>query len=62
MSGAVPGAVGGAVTTMALPAADGLGAVLPMAVAAQRLAVALAESRGIEPGVPLRSEKVTREE
>ena len=60
-AGAAP-AVGGAVTTMTLPAADGLGAVLPMAVAAQQLAVALTEARGIAPGVPLRSEKVTREE
>jgi fructoselysine-6-P-deglycase FrlB-like protein len=29
---------------------------------AQRLAVALTEARGFTPGVPLRSEKVTREE
>ncbi len=51
-----------AVVSVALPASDELAAVLPMAVTAQRLAVALAEARGITPGVPLRSEKVTREE
>lgn len=59
-SAEVPGAV--AVTSVVLPEADELAAVLPLAVAAQRLAVALAEARGIEPGVPSRARKVTREE
>ncbi|MEJ2289094.1 MAG: SIS domain-containing protein [Deinococcales bacterium] len=53
---------GGGLVTVGLPGADEAGAVLPLAVVAQRLAVALAEARGIRPGVPLRSEKVTREE
>ncbi|MEJ2359703.1 MAG: hypothetical protein P8Y13_16720 [Deinococcales bacterium] len=52
----------GAMVSVGLPASDELAAMLPMAVVAQRLAVALAEARGITPGVPLRSEKVTREE
>jgi len=60
-AGGAPAAEGGAVS-VALPASDELEAVLPMAVVAQRLAVALAEARGVTPGVPLRSEKVTREE
>ncbi len=50
------------VLTIGLPKADEIAAVLPLAVVAQRLAVALAEKRGITPGVPLRSSKVTREE
>lgn len=50
------------VATVALPAADEAAAVLPLAVAAQRLGVLMAEARGIVPGVPLRSGKVTREE
>lgn len=60
-AGGAPATADG-VVSVALPASDGPAAVLPMAVAAQRLAVALAEARGIEPGVPLRSAKVTREE
>ncbi len=55
-----PGA--GPMVKVPLPPADEVAAVLPMAVAAQRLAVALAEARGVTPGVPLRSSKVTREE
>lgn len=54
--------VPGPVVSVALPVSDELGAVLPMAVVAQRLAVGLAEVHGITPGVPLRSPKVTREE
>jgi len=45
-----------------LAEADEIGALLPLAMAAQRLAVRLAQARGVTPGVPLRSEKVTREE
>lgn len=52
----------GETVTVALPAAGAAAAVLPLAVVAQRLAVMLAEARGIEPGVPLRSGKVTRVE
>jgi fructoselysine-6-P-deglycase FrlB-like protein len=52
----------GAVVSVGLPGTEEAGAVLPLAVVAQRLAVALAEARGIRPGVPLRSEKITREE
>lgn len=48
--------------TVSLPAADEVAALLPLAVVAQRLAAGLAEARGIAPGVPLRSAKVTREE
>lgn len=48
--------------TVPLPAADEAMAVLPLAVAAQRLGVALAEARAIRPGVPLRSGKIVREE
>jgi len=55
-------AVSAPVFTIGLPMADEVAAVLPLAVCAQRLAVALAEGRGIRPGVPLRSSKVTREE
>jgi fructoselysine-6-P-deglycase FrlB-like protein len=54
--------VPGAVVSVGLPPSDDVGAVLPMAVVAQRLAVGLAEAGGVTPGVPLRSEKVTREE
>ncbi len=50
------------VLTLTLPPADELAAVLPMAVLAQQLAVGLAEARGVRPGVPLHSSKVTREE
>jgi glucosamine--fructose-6-phosphate aminotransferase (isomerizing) len=50
------------VLTLTLPPVDELAAVLPMAVLAQQLAVGLAEARGVRPGVPLHSSKVTREE
>lgn len=64
-AGLEPGEGGGSRTapfTIGLPMANEVAAVLPLAVCAQRLAVALAEARGIRPGVPLRSSKVTREE
>lgn len=56
----VAGAAGA--VTLRVPAANEMMALLPLAVVAQRLGIALAEARGIRPGVPLRSHKVTREE
>lgn len=48
----------GDVLRVGLPRVDETAAALPLAVVVQRLAVALAEARGIPPGVPLRSSKV----
>lgn len=50
------------VVTLRVPRADEVAALLPLALAAQRLAVGLAEGRGVTPGLPVRSGKVTREE
>lgn len=56
------GEVGSAVTRWHVDALREGDAVAPLAVACQLVAYRLAEARGIVPGVPLRSSKVTREE
>ena len=54
--------VGSAVTRWHVDTLREADAIAPLAVACQIVAFRLAEARGIVPGVPLRSSKVTREE